>query len=544
MPADLTVEIFETGTTRIQDAASDLKKIENVVVSTGYPGGLYLGATMDVPRDIVKGWLIKGAQRMRVLNGIKVVWEGQITNLERALTSDTEKIQIVGTGYWGSLLSSRRLARLYADQRTSADVWIDRSGNDWHVNQTTYRRYDDLNSENLLRVMPNNGVAWGANDRTRLDFIAPAGEDIRRMDFDAQLDEQGQNWSIRVRHGVSETALYTRSTDGTDSNQNVEPAQPCPNLRFHLTANAGQTVAEGVFGELRNITVYATMNHSPASLATVNLTEIAKDIRAEYSDLSTDEQLIDDNTLALKPFVAARYPTVADVLSRASSYGDSSQNRWATGVRGSHEANDNLPILFAEQYPDLTTGAAEYLVSIDEPNMVPPFNINEGYIGSDENRVWNFIIVEFSDERGFTSFHTPTDDVLLKDDDSITDFGQRDFKLSIGHATPTTALTAGRRFLKAHKDPVWSMKGPIAIKGYVRGDKGQRIPAAEIQAGNRLKIENFLRDPTINAVELVFLVTKTTYVDEENVCNLTVGVPNSLDVYLAQRELVDERLLG
>ncbi len=529
------------------DIRGELQKAEAIQFDTGYPGGLHLGASMQVPRDIVAAWLIQGAQRLRILNGLKVVYEGRIANFDRALTSDKQSILIKAIGPWGSLLASRRLLRLYADLRTSADVWVNATPRDVHVDQTVYARFDADAGIPLLRATPQSGVTWGSNDRTTLAYFAPPGEEIRRVDFTGQLDEAGQDWRIRIRDRTNNQSLYTRTATGTDSAQNVEPAAGCKRIDFHLTNLAGSTIPSsgaGVFGELRDLVVYATMNHNPAGgKDTVDLTEITKDIRAEIIDLSEDESLIDSNTLSLVPFVAPRHPTMADILSRASDYGDSSANRWATGVRGSHLAGDDKPIIFAEQFPDLTTGAFDYAIRIDESNLVPPFQITEGYIGSDENRVWNYIIVEYADERGFTFFQTAEDDVLLKDQASIDKYGRRDFKISIGHGTTTLASSVGKRFLATHKDPPWNIKGPISVKEFIRSDKGYRIPASEIEAGRRLKLENFLTDPATGALELIFLVTKTSYVDDEQVNSLTVGVPNSLDVYLAQRELVDERLL-
>ena len=544
---ELGVEIFSSFTTPVVDAADDFRHFQELRFSTGYPGGLFLGASMNVPRDIVKAWLLKGAQRLVIRNGNQVVYEGQIAGLQRALTARTQAVRVKAVGYWGSLLASRRLKRLYADLRTSADVWINTTPPDVHVDQTQYSRYDADAGKAILRVTPLSGVTWGALDRTTLSYFAPEGEEIRRMDFDDDFAEAGQNWRIRIRDRTNNQDLYTRSADGSGTGQNVEPASGCERLDFHLTNIGGSTIPSsgaGVFGELSNVVVYATMNHAPSGgKDTVDLTEITKDIRAELTDLSADEDLIASNTLSLVPFIAARYPTIADLLSRAGSYGDSSANRWAVGVRGSHLSSDDKPIIFAEQYPDLTTGF-DYAVRLDEANLEPPFDILEGYIGSDENRVWNWIIVEYADERGFARFVTPDDDATLKDQDSIDDFGQRDFRLSIGHATQAISITAGKRFLAARKDAAWSMRGPIQIKEFIRGASGQEIPASEIQAGKRLKIENFLRDPATGATELVFLVTKTDYSDDREVCRMTVGVPNTLDVYLAQRELVDERLLG
>ena len=547
MRNDLSVEIFSSGTTPIVDAGDDFRKFEQMQFSTGYPGGLSLSGILYVPRNVVKAWLIKGAQRLRILNGVTVVFEGQIASLDRALTQDTQMVLINVTGHWGSLLASRRLQRLYADMRTSADVWVNATPRDVHVDQTQYSRYDADSGDAILRATPQSGVTWGSNDRTTLAFYAPPGEEIRRMDFDADFDEAGQDWRIRIRDRTNNAHLYTRTATGTDTGQNVEPASGCQRIDFHLTNLSGSTIPSsgaGVFGELSNVVVYATMNHTPSGgKDTVDLTEITKDLRAELSELSADEDFIASNTLSLMPFVAPRFPTMADILSRASQYGDASGNRWAVGVKGSHLSSDAKPVIFAEQFPDLTTGAFEYAVRIDEPNLVPPFQITSGFIGSDENRVWNYIIIEYADERGFTFFQTPEDDATLKDQDSIDKYGRRDFRLSIGHGTTTLASSVGARFLATHKDPPWNLKGPISVKNSIRGDQGQPIPVSQIQAGKRLKLENFVIDPATDLLDLIFLITKTDYIDDEQVNSLTVGVPNSLDVYLAQRELVDEQLL-
>src|SRR3989304_3034131 len=161
MRNDLSIEVFSSGSTRIIDISDDFQKIEQIRFSTAYPGGLYLDATMWVPRDIVKSWLVKGAQRLRILNGHSVVFEGQISNLDRMLQAGAgQGIQIDALGYWGSLLGTRRLSRLYAEKRTSADVWKWTTGVDAHAEQTVVSRYNEDLGNNMLRLVPNPGVDW------------------------------------------------------------------------------------------------------------------------------------------------------------------------------------------------------------------------------------------------------------------------------------------------------------------------------------------------------------------------------------------------
>jgi hypothetical protein len=529
----LIVKIFSSGTTPVNDPLGELKRIENIRFSTGYPGGLYLKASMLVSRDITRDWLISGAQRLVIYNGLTPIFEGKIADLNRALQGSGEGVKISATGYWGALLGSRRLRRLYADSRTSEAAWPDRTGADAVTETINIIRYDQENDKNQLRIVPQSGVDWGASDRARLRYTAPTGEEIRRMDFDYDFSEGAQVWTTKLQDVDNASDEWTLGTSGTGTSQNIEPATGCTTIDFFLTSTNAQTVPadQTVYSELSNVTLYATMNHAPGSgKNTVDLTEIAKDIRAEFTDLSADEFEIDSNTLSLVPFIADRFPTAADVLVEAASYGDSSQNRWAVGLYASELSTDDKPLLFVEQYPVLTD--YDYAVRVDEPTLEPPFDISEGYIGSDENNVWNWIVVQYRDEQGFRQYVTPDDDANLKDADSITDWGQRDYLLRIRHGDAAAATNFGRRFLAAHKDPVWHMTRPIKVKGSIRSKSGNLIPASEIRAGKRIRVENFLRDPALG----------TDYDDTREVCTITTGRPDSLDVILAQQALEAARL--
>ena len=223
----LYVEVFSSGTTRIDDPRNELSLIENIRFSTGYPGGLYLSASMFVPRDVIRHWFIQGAQRLVIRNGRTTVFEGKIGDLDRALQRSSEGIKIKAQGYWGALLGSRRLRRLYADNRTSEDAWLNATETDFHAEQTSYSRYDEGNSKNMLRMVPHSGVDWANLDRTRLRYEAPTGETIRRMDFDYDFSEGAQQWKAKIRDITNTTDLLTLTATGSMTGQNVAPASGC-----------------------------------------------------------------------------------------------------------------------------------------------------------------------------------------------------------------------------------------------------------------------------------------------------------------------------
>ncbi len=532
----LRIAVHDSNDTRISDPGGDLLNVQSIRFSTGYPGGLYLSASMFVPRDIAKNWLVRGAQRLVIRNSHAVIFEGKIGDLDRALQRDTEGIRIDALGYWGAYLASRRLRRWYADSRTSENPWV--LFTPLARLNIDITRYDDSGLNNLLHIVPQQGIDWANNDAMILRYTAPTGEEIRRIDFDYDFAEGSQQWTTKIRDVSNATDLFTLTADASDVGEFKEPASGCSILEVHLISNAAQTTPgdQSVYAEFSNITVYATMNHTPTlGKNVVTLTEIAKDIRAELTDLSADEFEIDSNTVALKPFIEDGFLTTAEILIEAAKFGDTSNNQWAVGVLASELSTDDKPLLFAEQYPVLTD--YDYAVRVDEATLEPNFDISEGYIGSDENNVWNWIVVRYQDEQGFARFATPDDDANLKDTDSITDWGQRDYLLRIGESDANTAANYGRRFLLAHKDPVWHMTKPIKVRGSIRSEDGNPIPASEIVAGKRIRVENFLRDPATLTEDLIFLITKTSYDDNKEVCTITTGRPDSLDVILAQQSL-------
>lgn len=48
----LTVRIYSSGTTQVQDPANDLALAQDITFDTLYPGGLHGSASLFVPRDV------------------------------------------------------------------------------------------------------------------------------------------------------------------------------------------------------------------------------------------------------------------------------------------------------------------------------------------------------------------------------------------------------------------------------------------------------------------------------------------------------------
>ncbi|HEY4692489.1 MAG TPA: hypothetical protein VIH16_03575, partial [Bellilinea sp.] len=70
------------------------------------------------------------------------------------------------------------------------------------------------------------------------------------------------------------------------------------------------------------------------------------------------------------------------------------------------------------------------------------------------------------------------------------------------------------------------------VIGYIRDRYGSEVPACEIQAGKRIKIENWLND--LSGTGLTFLISATDYNDTTETCTLGIGQVDELDVFLSR----------
>jgi hypothetical protein len=346
-----------------------------------------------------------------------------------------------------------------------------------------------------------------------------------------------QEWEIKVYDPVGAADVWSVTADGTGS-QDVTLGTPRQYLDFEFKSKANRQMPpdrELFFGEVSNVVMYSETGN-------IYLEEIAKDIRAQVSNLNSDETNIDSNSLSLVPFLTNGPETTASILQRAATYGDASFNQWDAYLLPSDDAAspDGKPVLAVEQYPALTD--YDYSIRVDEENVLPPLEIDQ-----DVDDIVNWVSVVYrNDENNRKVVITPDDDANLKDTDSIAAWGERHLPrpLNAGQATVAMAKNLARRVLNARKDPRFYVSGPIRVVGYIRAKDGQQVPCSKIRAGKRIRIENFLEDlaGTTDA-GLTFIITSTRYDDSRETCLISTGIPDELSAFLAQRTLLEDRLI-
>lgn len=513
---NLKLVAYSSGSTPV--TSSGLENAQGLSFRTFYPGGVYAELTCFVPMDVVTsltGWQVRLGQRLKAFNGLKSVYEGRITGIAPTFAAGGEGATVTAIGYWGDALQTEMLRKPWADTRLSEDVWVNRT------DSSAYDKYS-VDRQNRIRIVPK-AEAWTSGQYAIASYYAPTGQTIKRITATINFAEGAQAWEFCLRNDTAAADVVSYTTDQTATALDHTFAASCSIASFIYYARANQTpTSDGTYyAEATNVTVYT-------ETGSINLTEIAKDVRALAGDLSANETEIDSNTFSLVPFVADPPMYLSDILNAAAQYGDSSYNAWACCVRNSDLSSDDKPILCVEQQPALTD--YEYVVRLDAPNVESGITFEQ-----DLTQVVNDVIVAYTDTAGRATYITSADDATLTDTTSVSNYGTRQQMISLPTESATTAANYGRRYLAKYKDAQWRASGDLVVRGYIMGKNGNRVPVCEIEAGQRVTIANYLND--LSGTCLTFVVSMTNYDDTQETCALSLGVPDSLDVRLARMEM-------
>lgn len=345
---------------------------------------------------------------------------------------------------------------------------------------------------------------------------------------DIYITEQ-QVWKFSIYDSVNATDIVSATSTVFSGSLDTTLGTPTRTIQYRLTSLAKQTpisnAESSVFSNIIGVIVYS-------ETSSINLTEIAKDVRAEAGSINSDESNIDSNTFSLVPFFTDGLETLASILERAASFGDSSYNQWACYLADSELAAspDGKPVLFVKQYPSLSD--YDYAIRIDETNLQAPFELVTDY-----DNIVNWVAVKYHDaENDRDIIITPDDDSNLKDTTSITTYGERHLRDVLdGGNSSTIATNLGRKYLAAYKDPKFIVSSPVRVQGFIRAKNGNPVPSSQIQAGKRIRIENFLDDKaSVSGAGLTFLISQVTYSDNDEVATISTGVQDNLAILLSR----------
>jgi hypothetical protein len=331
-----------------------------------------------------------------------------------------------------------------------------------------------------------------------------------------------QDWQLRLVDATGPTNLWTTAVSGTGS-QNITLGTPRQSLDLRLTAlSKFVTVGNAaVYGQFTSVTVYDELGNIYAG-------EVAKDVRALAPMLNTDESQIAEPGYSLVPFVSAGQENIASILDRALAFGDTDGDAWGWSIANSETAvtPDGKPVLRVAELPKLTD--YDYTIRFGEAGLGAPFELVLDY-----DAIVNSVFVSYQTSDG-TAVLTPTDQPTLENAASVAAYGRQARALSLGNTSSAAALAFGQAFLAANKDPRFIVSGPLLVTGSIRTKGGGVIAASRIEAGKRIRIENYL-DSIAGADGLIFLITATSYSTETKTCSISTGRGyDDLAVMLAQ----------
>ena len=500
---------YSSGTTAVKN--SGLDKAEGLTFSTVYPGGLYENLSCFIPADITRQWPVRLGYRIAARNGSTIVWEGYITRIARVIDSGRSGFKLEAAGAWSYYLMRRQWRKPWADTRIDQNTWVS-------ADQTTAVIKPDKFTEdrrNRLHIV-QKAVSIATNELYAIDYITPTTQTIKRITFNYDFANPAQTWTFRLRDNTNTTTLWSVTTTGTGS-QDITLGTASSSIAFQLVSGANQTgISDGTYyADATDITVYT-------ETGAINLTEIAKDIRAHVTELSADTDRIDSNTLSLVPFVSEG-ESIAEALTRAASYGDSSNNSWAAYVDNSSFTSDNKPVLTVEQQPALTS--TDYRIKLGEALIRDSIETEETL-----DDVRNWITVKYKGLESGYLFVTPDDDSDLTDATSVATYGELHETLSLDTTSLTLATEYGKRYLAKYKDPQKTVSNGISVNGIIRTNHQGYKPVCEVRAGERVKIEDI--STAAGEAAPVYLITRTEYDDDSQTIRLSVGKPDTFGTWL------------
>ena len=544
----LTIEVYSAGVAKIDDPDGLLNIATGLNFASGFPGGLYLDCSFYVPRELANYWDVRGAQRVVIRNGQKVVFEGKIDNLAgNAEEGGAEGTEVQCTGYWGALAMRYAIRKRWADKRITEDVWK------WQNAATNSSKFT-IDRNNRIRFTPK-AETFAVDDYAAVRFTMPTGKTCKRITFDATLDEGGQAWGIYVYNVQDSADEYSKIIDGTDSNQDVSISTASQAIELRFTALADQTAtADGaIYGEFSNITVYD-------ETGAIDAEEVGYDLIGACSELSTSTigvaGLTGETLPAIDMLVFDEFTPIADIAMNVAAYGNTSDESIYFQLLASEEAetNNGKPLLAAGVYPDLSS--ADYVARLSGANVISA-SINRDYAN-----IKNWIVVNYTDEKGERQVITPDDAgyTALTDATSTAAYGRRVDSITSGDvftesfvaslptiilpggrpysprpSTAALALYYGKRYLAKWKDPLWT--GSITVVGYIHGANGNEIPACEIVAGKVLDIADYVQGEIL-ADDITdyprVIITATSYDADSETCVITFGPLDDLHMIMSE----------
>jgi hypothetical protein len=300
--------------------------------------------------------------------------------------------------------------------------------------------------------VPKTGGIFSNNWYVAFQIKAPTGQAWKRIKYAYDLLENaGEAWEMLIWNNTAGAAEAGTSVTATGTgNHTVNLATPSQILEFRYYSRAAQTASTTAD---TNHAIWSAITVQTETDGTITAAVVIADALALATDLNTSTSFLTAPAVDIAPFVTDGHKSYADIITTALGYGGTSgANYYAQVLESDYliQGANGKPLLQVAAYPAVTS-AYEHELSLADKNLVAPFEMDEDY-----SQIYNYIVVEYTDQvTGKPATVTPGDSATLTDTTSSAAYGRRDYILSIGNATSTSAIAAGvRRAGGDHGDTV------------------------------------------------------------------------------------------
>lgn len=534
----LQVKVYSSGTTEVFEPAL---RFADVIRANGFyddaGGGIFLDAEIFVQRDNPRGaWIVEDMQRIAIFRQQTMIWEGRIDAISDSSMGGAPGNTLRCVGSWGWEMDGPHAPR------------IDKPWTILDVSEGVWPRIATVDAADLCDIKRTAGTIrfipklelWTSGQVARIEMSVPTGQTIKRIQFDFNLThEGGNNFDAYLTNGSGTTiwSQLTATTGSQDLISSSEPFTATQTIRFELRAGANSTATGSDLNFLEISNLIVSTEEGP-----IDAEAMSVDIIGEHSGLNSSTALIDPDLTYVDLETGGGDPgsikTFGWICRFIAGFGDSSQNPLQHSLVASTEAAtpNGLPLLKLTTVPDLSDH--EYVVSIsneiDPYSQVPPV-FRRKYIANDGIGTYRL-----PEGLGFETV-TSADDANLKDSDKVTADGSRVFLFDAGLGTQADAVNVGRARLSQLTKPDFYMSGPISVTGTIRNKAGARVDVALVQAGERIKIDDYIDDRSDQSnAGLILLITGVSKTRDGLVLSITAGIPDdqSLQLRKAQQELL------
>lgn len=523
----LQVKIRDKSRNPIFDPEKTTLYATGVRFATNAPGG-FADCSFSLRRlDPFASWVIKESYQVQLFDGQKLVYEGDIRNID--LSSDGSVTMHCSGRQW--LLGEIKLAKIWIDAAVASQFGkpvenaapVDIAFEVQHGDTYVRASFAGVNTRNSETPYDADDYTYACVYDTRLP-----NSQIRRVEgtMEYRHDEGVRCRIYNVDQSAIEATISDASSPGGGS-KSINTTFTHGNTRsVALIIGPSNDDAKYAQDDWMNIQAIVAKCHlhashpnhsSPSYTSKQLLLDTLYEAGMVGDTISVDFDGVDDPGLTISPFGGRETREIVKHIDNILAFGDSSGNTYFWFVWGSDGSSDNLPV-FSVAARDVSD--YEYVLTPRDQGVVID-------ITPSGDRLKNYYSVKYEDGDGKDYYQTPIDDANLKDQDSIDADFRRDQVIDIGQGTSTLASQIGETQLAKFKDR--RLKGKIEVSWWIRKKGGALVPACWAKAGERAYLPE--RD------EIIF-IGSTDYDAESGKLTITPDEPpDTLEALLARNEL-------